>query len=80
MQIQAQRVHIVAGEILYVGKETDRKWEEGDDISVVEFTATEYGRSARVIASDETKAKILELKLTNALVKAGFIVPISSGN
>jgi hypothetical protein len=28
-----------------VGKETDRKWEEGDDISVMEFKITEYGRA-----------------------------------
>ena len=26
-------------------KETDRKWEEGDDISVLEFKTTEYGRA-----------------------------------
>ena len=29
--------HIVAGKIRYIGKETDRKWEEGDDISVLEI-------------------------------------------
>jgi hypothetical protein len=39
-----KRAHIVAGEIRYVGKKTDRKGEEGDDISVLEFAATEYGR------------------------------------
>jgi len=43
-------MHVVAGEFRYVGKETDRKWEEGDDISVQEFTVTEYGRSKKVIA------------------------------
>jgi hypothetical protein len=51
-----QRAHVVADEIRYVGKETDRKWEEGDDISILEFAAIEYGRSARVIAGDEIKA------------------------
>jgi hypothetical protein len=39
-----QRAHVTAGELRYVGKETDRKWEEGDDISVMEFKTTEYGR------------------------------------
>src|SRR5207253_3387565 len=29
-----QRTHVIAGELRYVGKETDRKWEEGDDISI----------------------------------------------
>lgn len=40
-----QRAYIIAGELRYIGKETDRKWEEGDDISVLEFKGTEYGRS-----------------------------------
>lgn len=66
------RAHIVAGEIRYVGKETDRKWEEGDDISVVEFAATEFGRSARVTASDEIKAKILEIGINKCARESGF--------
>jgi hypothetical protein len=32
-----KRAHVVAGELRYVGKETDRKWEEGDDISILEL-------------------------------------------
>ena len=38
-------MHITAGELRYVEKEADRKWEEGDDISVLEFKTAEYGRS-----------------------------------
>jgi hypothetical protein len=51
-------VHIFAREFRYVGKETDRKWEEGDEISILEFKTTEYGRSKKVIASEEIKEKI----------------------
>jgi hypothetical protein len=32
---------VLAGEIRYVGKETDRKWKEGDEISILEFAAIE---------------------------------------
>ena len=46
-----QRAHIIAGEFRYVGKETDRRWEEGDEISVLEFKATEFGRSKKVVAT-----------------------------
>jgi len=67
-----KRAHIVAGEIRYIGKETDRKWEEGDDISVLEFAATEYGRSVRAIASDEIKAKILEIGINKCARDSGF--------
>ena len=45
-----KRTHVIAGELRYVGKESDRKWEEGDDISVLEFKATEYGRAKKVVA------------------------------
>jgi len=55
-----QRSHVVAGEFRYIGKETDRKWEEGDDISILDFKATEYGRAKRVVAetsiADEIRA------------------------
>jgi hypothetical protein len=67
-----KRAHIIAGEIRYIGKETDRKWEEGDDISVLEFAATEYGRSTRMIASDEIKAKILEIGINKCARESGF--------
>ena len=32
-----KRAHVIAEEIRYVGKETDRKWEEGDEISLFGF-------------------------------------------
>jgi hypothetical protein len=55
-----QRAHIIAGEFRYIGKEADRKWEEGDDISVLEFKSTEYGRAKKVVAEtslgDEIRA------------------------
>ena len=46
----------MAGEFRYVGKETDRKWEEGDDLSVLEFKNTEYGRAKKVVADPELLA------------------------
>jgi len=54
------RAHITAGQFRYVGKETDRKWEEGDDISALDFKTTEYGREKKVVAdtliADEIRA------------------------
>ena len=67
-----QRAHIIAGELRYVGKETDRKWEEGDDISVLEFKTTEYGRSTKVIASEEAKNQILEIGINKCARESGF--------
>jgi hypothetical protein len=44
--------------VFYIGKETDHKWEEGDDISVLEFKTTEYGRSKMVVASEEVSQTV----------------------
>ena len=53
-----KRTHVIAGEFRYVGKETDRKWEEGDDLSVLEFKATEYGRAKKVAADTDLADEI----------------------
>jgi hypothetical protein len=66
-----QRAHIIAGEFHYLGKETDHKWEEGDDISVLEFKTTEYGRAKTITADtslvDEIRA--LGIRKTMQLTK-----------
>ena len=75
-----KRAHVIAGEIRYVGKETDRKWEEGDEITLLEFAATEYGRKGKVVAPEDVKAAIAISGSTSALAKAGLIARTSSGN
>lgn len=67
-----KRAHIIAGEIRYVGKETDRKWEEGGEISIMDFAATEYGRKGKVIASNDVKAAIQEIGINKCARESGF--------
>ncbi len=55
-----------------MGKEADRKWEEGDDISLLEFKATEYGRSKKVVASQEIKKSIREIGINKCARESGF--------
>ena len=43
-----------------MGKETDRRWEQGEDLSLVEFKSLEYQQSKQVVASDEIKEQILK--------------------
>jgi len=57
---------------MYVGKETDRKWEEGEDPSVLDFTATEYGRSGKVLASEEVKDQIKEIGINKCARESGY--------
>ena len=49
--------HIVAAAHRYIGKETSRHWEQGDDMSLVDFKCMEY-RSGKVIANTETQERI----------------------
>lgn len=67
-----RRTHVIAGEFRYVGKETDRKWEQGDEISVLEFAATEYGRTTRVAASEEVKNDINVIGINKCARESGF--------
>src|SRR5262249_44602406 len=67
-----KRAHVVAGEFRYIGKETDRKWEEGDEISILEFKTTEYGRSKKVVASEEIAGKILRIGINKCARESGF--------
>jgi len=67
-----KRAHVIAGEFRYVGKETDRKWEEGEDPSVLEFAPIEYGRNGKVVASEEVKKKIREIGINRCARESGF--------
>jgi len=67
-----KRAQVTAGEIRYVGKETDRKWEEADDISILEFATTEYGRKTRVVATDEVKNDIRAIGINKCARESGF--------
>ncbi len=55
-----QRPFVVAASRRYVGKETDRRWEQGEDLSLVEFKSVEYQQSTQVVATDEIKQEILK--------------------
>jgi len=54
-----QRAHIVANwPLIYIGKEHDRHWEEGEDLSLLDFKTIEYKRKGYVVATDEQVARI----------------------
>jgi hypothetical protein len=42
------------------GEETDRRWEQGEDLSFVEFTSFEYQQSKQVVAGEDIKNVILK--------------------
>ena len=44
-----------------IGKESDRHWEEGEDLSLLEFKAIEYKRQGYAVADDEQLAQIAKV-------------------
>jgi hypothetical protein len=57
-----RRAHIIANwPPIYIGKESDRHWEEGEDLSLLEFKTIEYKRKGNAVASDEQLARIAKV-------------------
>jgi hypothetical protein len=55
-----RRAHIVGTQHRYIGKETSRRWEQGDDPSMVDFTCEEYG-DGKVVADKVTRKWLIEM-------------------
>jgi len=54
-----QRAHVTANwPPVYIGKESDRHWEEGEDLSLLEFKAIQYKQKGNAVATDEQLARI----------------------
>ena len=54
-----QRVHIVASSpLVYIGKESDKHWEEGEDLSLLEFQTIQYRSQGNAVATDEQLTRI----------------------
>ena len=55
-----QRASVVAGERHFVGKETDRRWEYGEDLSLKHFKAMEYRPARKMMKGDATLRRAIE--------------------
>ena len=54
-----RRSHVVANRHRYIGKETSRRWEQGDDLSLVDFHCTEY-TDGKTVADQELREWIVK--------------------
>ena len=48
------RTSIIAGEIVPVGKETDRHWEQGEDPSLLDFKLKEYRKASKMVIAESS--------------------------
>jgi hypothetical protein len=54
-----QRARIVAGKLVPVGRETDRRWEQGEDPSMLDSDIYTYEKLTRMVVVDVTERKKL---------------------
>ena len=59
--------------IVSVGKETDRRWEQGEDSSLVDFKITEFRTTAKMaVAEPSDRRKWKEIGVRNIMRKSGL--------
>jgi len=68
-----QRASIVAGRLRYVGKEADRRWEQGEDLSLLSFAPLEYSPQGTMdIADAELREAITRRGMRELMRKTGL--------
>jgi hypothetical protein len=55
-----QRARIQAGKLVPVGKETDRRWEQGEDPSMIESYVYTYEKRSKLVVADASERKKFE--------------------
>jgi hypothetical protein len=64
---------VIASSFGYIGKETDRRWEQGEDISLIESEITEYSpdETAHLVADPDLISASREISIRAWAKKAG---------
>lgn len=65
------RSHIISRTHRYIGKEASRKWEHGDDLSLVSFECTEYP-GGKLVADLETRERIKRIGIRRVAQQTGI--------
>jgi hypothetical protein len=66
-----RRSHIVANCHRYIGKETSRRWEQGDDPSIVDFHSAEYS-DGKTVGDPELKKRVVEVRIRQTARATGL--------
>ena len=66
-----RRSHIVANRHRYIGKETSRRWEQGDDMSMVDFRCSEYA-GGKMKADEQTRKRIVGIGIRKVARETGI--------
>ncbi len=65
----------MAADIIPVGKETDRRWEQGEDMGMLDFQVLEYRANGNMVLADETlRDQIAEVGMRE-MMRRNWIAP-----
>lgn len=67
-----KRSSIVADRLRFVGKETDRRWTEGEDPSLITFAPVEYLPSSKVAADMDLRTRVANRGVRELMRLTGF--------
>ena len=67
-----KRASVVAGEIVPVGKEIDRHWEQGEDMSLVDFQILEYRTGKLAVADPSLRETMTKFGVRETMRKTGL--------
>jgi hypothetical protein len=64
-----KRAFVIAGTFRFVGKETDRRWEQGEDLSLMTFSPIDYSLSGKMAAADAALLKAMAKHSMRELIR-----------
>jgi hypothetical protein len=66
-----RRGHITAKRFRFIGNETSRHWEQGDDRSFIDFQCAEYS-DGKAVADQEDREKVLKMGIRKTARETGI--------
>lgn len=64
-----QRMHVHATRLRYIGKETDRKWEQGGDFSLINFKPAQFDQFDKMVKADQALIEKILIAPKKALAR-----------
>lgn len=64
-----QRMHVVGTQLRYTGKETERKWDHGEDLSLMTFRPAQFDEVGKTVKADPVFIENLSVMSIKEIVR-----------
>ena len=62
-------MHVHAAQLRFIGKETDRKWEQGGDFSLINFKPAQFDEFDKMVKADQALIEQIEMASIKAVAR-----------